>query len=308
MRIGIVDNETGGVIGHDDIVTADTSSTRTEYSGFFSTRDENGIVTITFARPTRLNAMTQGLKRDLIELLTAIQMDDDIKVVIFTGSGTAFCAGDDLGAYHDDDPTTVARIGPGHNSEIGTVTALRVYSQALTMAVRNLDKITIAALNGAAVQTGLSLALACDFRIASTTARLGSATLRFALLPDEGGHYLLLQHLGLARTLDFLVRAKFVTAAEALELGLVTEVIEPDDLMVRAQALASELAAGPQVAMRLLKRAIYAAAETDFATSMNDIALRTGIADHHPDAREGAASFAEKRAPQFNKPTRGHQH
>jgi 2-(1,2-epoxy-1,2-dihydrophenyl)acetyl-CoA isomerase len=297
-----VDDKTGGVVGHDVIVTADTNHSITEYSGFTASHTPDGIVTITFARPARLNAMTQGLKRDLIELLTAIQMDDGVRVVIFTGSGPAFCAGDDLGAYHDDDPTTVARIGPGHNSEIGTVTALRVYSQALTSAVRNLDKITIAALNGAAVQTGLSLALACDFRIASRHAKLGSATLRFGLLPDEGGHYLLLQHLGLARTIDVLLRAKFVTAHEALDLGLVTEVTDPEELMPRALALAAELAAGPQVAMRLLKRAIYAAAETDFATSMNDIALRTGIADHHPDAREGAASFAEKRAPQFNKP------
>jgi 2-(1,2-epoxy-1,2-dihydrophenyl)acetyl-CoA isomerase len=300
-----VDDETGGVVGHDDIVTADTNESITEYSGFRASRSAAGIMTITFDRPARLNAMTQGLKRDLIELLTTVQMDDDVHVVIFTGSGGAFCAGDDLGAYHEDDPTTVARIGPGHNSEIGTVTALRVYSQALTLAVRNLDKITIAALNGAAVQTGLSLALACDFRIASHNAKLGSATLRFGLLPDEGGHYLLLQHLGLARTIDVLLRAKFVSAAEALDLGLVTEVTEPADLMPQAHALATELAAGPQVAMRLLKRAIYAAAETDFMTSMNDIALRTGIVDHHPDAREGAASFAEKRAPQFNKaPTR----
>ena len=303
-----MDGETGGVIGHDVIVTADTSLSITEYSGFRASRSADGIMTITFDRPARLNAMTQGLKRDLIELLTAIQLDDGVHVVIFTGSGTAFCAGDDLGAYHEDDPTTVARIGPGHNSEIGTVTALRVYSQALTLAVRNLDKITIAALNGAAVQTGLSLALACDFRIASDNAKLGSATLRFGLLPDEGGHYLLLQHLGLARTIDFLLRAKFVTAQEALDLGLVTEVTKAADLMSRAHSLATELAAGPQVAMRLLKRAIYSAAETDFTTSMNDIALRTGIADHHPDAREGAASFSEKRAPQFNKPPTRPQH
>lgn len=292
-------------------MTADTAPSSTEeqihaYSGFRVDRSTPGIVTITFDRPARLNAMTQGLKRDLIELLTTIAMDDAVRIVIFTGSGGAFCAGDDLGAYHDDDPVTVPRIGPGHNSEIGTVTALRVYSQALTLAVRNLDKITIAAINGPAVQTGLSLALACDFRIAARGAKLGSATLRFALLPDEGGHYLLLQHLGLARTIDFLLRAKFVTADEALDLGLITEVTEPENLMDAAMALATELAAGPQVAMRLLKRAIYIAAETDFARSMDDIALRTGIADHHSDAREGAASFAEKRAPRFNTPVLRH--
>ena len=93
-----------------------------------------------------------------------------------------------------------------------------------------LDKPTVAALNGVAIQTGLSIALACDFRIASVDARLGGATLRFAFLPDEGGHWLLLQYLGLARATDFLLRKRIVDAAQALELGLVNEVVRHDTL------------------------------------------------------------------------------
>jgi 2-(1,2-epoxy-1,2-dihydrophenyl)acetyl-CoA isomerase len=124
--------------------------------------------------------------------------------------------------------------------------------------------------------------------------------LRFALLPDEGGHWLLVQQLGTARAMEFLLRKRIVDADEALALGLVSEVCAPDELLERALALATELAEGPQVAMRLLKRAIYVAAESDFAHACEDIALRTGITDHHPDAREGARSFREKRAPRFN--------
>ena len=271
-----------------------------EYTGFSVAMGEKGVALVTFDQPDRMNAMTQGLKRDLIELCARAQMSNSVRVVVFTGSGRAFCAGDDMGGYHGPGPTTVAQIGGGHDSGIGTVNGLRVFSQALNLAVRNLDKLTVAAINGFAIQTGLSLALACDFRIASTDARLGSATLRFGLLPDEGGHYLLVQHLGVGRAMDFLMRKKIVGADEALALGLVSEVVAPDELLSRALELATELADGPQVAMRMLKRSLYAAADLTFERALEDIAVRTGITDHHPDAKEGGKSFAEKRTPKFN--------
>lgn len=269
-------------------------------SGFRTETHAPGILVVTLDRPERLNAFTQAMKRDLIELMTAAQMDDAVRVVVFAGSGKAFSAGDDLGRYGDDAPSRVPKLGAGHGTPIGTANALRVYSQALNMAVRSLDKITIAAIGGPAIQTGLSLALACDFRIGSTKARLGSATLRFALLPDEGGHYLLVQHLGLARALDFLMRKRIVDADEALALGLLSEVVADDELTARTMALADEMANGPQVAMRMLKRSVYNAAESSFALALEDIAARTAVTDHHPDAKDGAKSFAEKRPPHFN--------
>jgi 2-(1,2-epoxy-1,2-dihydrophenyl)acetyl-CoA isomerase len=166
--------------------------------------------------------------------------------------------------------------------------------------VRNLDKLSIAAINGVAIQTGLSLALSCDFRIASADARLGSATLRFGLLPDEGGQYLLVQLMGVARTMDFLMRKRIVSADEALELGLVHEVVPGEALMERTMELAREFANGPQVAMRFLKRSIYAAAELSFEQSLDEIASKTAVSDHHPDVREGVQAWREKREPQFN--------
>ncbi|MBF6599733.1 MAG: enoyl-CoA hydratase/isomerase family protein [Dehalococcoidia bacterium] len=173
-------------------------------------------------------------------------------------------------------------------------------SRPLNVALRNFDKLTVAAINGVAIQTGFSLALSCDFRIAAAGARMGSATLRFALMPDEGGQFLLVQLLGVARAMDFLLRNRIVPAEEALALGLIHEVAPPDELQVRAMALARELADGPQLAMRLLKRSIYNAAESSFAQALDDIAARTAISDHHPDAREGVAAFREKRPPKFN--------
>ena len=235
-----------------------------KFTGYEVTLHEPGIARIRFNRPERLNGMSTAIKRNLIETLTQAQMDNRVRVIVFTGTGRAFCAGDDLKAYKDgtgDELSQVPPIPPGHDSDIGTYDALRFISQKLNTTVRDLDKLCIAAVNGLALQSGFSLALACDFRIASRSARLGSATLRFGLLPDEGGQYLLVQLLGVARTMDFLMRKRIVEAGQALEMGLVHEVVDDDALDEHAMTLARELAEGPQVSMRLLKRSIYNAAE-----------------------------------------------
>ena len=273
------------------------------FSGFEVALRDPGIAWITFNTPERLNGMTTAIKRDLIEAVTQAQMDNAVRVVVFTGTGRAFCAGDDLKAYRGADlkgQPLVPPIPPGHDNALGTYNGLRTISQRLNATVRNLDKLTIAAINGIAIQTGFSLALSCDFRIAARTARMGSATLRFGLLPDEGGQYLLVQLLGVAKTMDFLMRKRIVAADEALALGLVGQVVEPDALESTALELASELANGPQVSMRLLKRSVYNAAELSFEQSLDEIAAKTAISDHHPDAREGVAAFREKRPAQFN--------
>ncbi|MCZ6708871.1 MAG: enoyl-CoA hydratase/isomerase family protein [Gammaproteobacteria bacterium] len=273
------------------------------FTGFEITIREPGIAWFRFNTPERLNGMTTAIKRDLIEAVTQAQMDNAVRVVVFTGSGRAFCAGDDLKGYRDaklGGTPLVADIPPGHDSAIGTYDGLRTISQQVNTAIRSLDKLTIAAINGVAIQTGFSLALACDFRIASKSARMGSATLRFGLLPDEGGQYLLVQLLGVAGTLDFLMRKKIVDADEALSIGLVHEVVEHDRLDQAATDLAVELANGPQVSMRLLKRSIYNAAELSWEQSLDEIAAKTAISDHHPDSREGVAAFHDKRVAKFN--------
>jgi 2-(1,2-epoxy-1,2-dihydrophenyl)acetyl-CoA isomerase len=271
------------------------------FDGFSTTVQEPGILAVTFDRPESMNASTIGMKRDLVELLTRAQMDDAVRVLVFTGTGRAFWAGDDMRDYGADTAGSVmGRIGAGHHTPLGTYDGLRTISQSVNVAVRNLDKLTIAAINGFAIQTGFSFALACDFRLAARSARLGSATLRFALLPDEGGQWLLVQHLGVARTVDFLMRKRIVSADEAFELGLVHEVTADVDLADAAMNLARELASGPQVAMRLLKRSIYSAAELSFAQALEDIATKTAISDHHPDAKAGARSFRDKLPPRYN--------
>ena len=274
-----------------------------EFRGFNVAIRDPGIAWFAFSTPERLNGMTAAIKRDLVEAVTQAQMDNAVRVLVFTGTGRAFCAGDDLKGYGSVEvPGTplVPEIGHGHDSGLGTYNGLRTISQRVNTALRSLDKLSIAAINGVAIQTGFSLALACDFRIAARGARMGSATLRFGLLPDEGGQYLLVQLLGVAGAMDFLMRKRIVAADEALRLGLVHEVVAGEALEGAAMDLAVELANGPQVSMRLLKRSIYQAAEMNWEQSLDEIAAKTGISDHHPDAREGVRAFREKRSAKFN--------
>lgn len=274
-----------------------------QFTGFELGIREPGIAWFQFNTPERLNGMTTAIKRDLIEAITQAQMDNRVRVLVFTGTGRAFCAGDDLKAYRGADlpgKPLVGPIPPGHDNALGTYNGLRTVSQQLNTTIRNLDKLTIAAINGVAIQTGFSLALSCDFRIAADSARMGSATLRFGLLPDEGGQYLLVQQMGVSRTLEFLMKKRIVDAGEALDLGLVNEVVPAAELNARAETWAAELANGPQVSMRLLKRSVYNAAELSWNQALDEIAAKTAISDHHPDAREGVSAFHEKRAAKFN--------
>lgn len=274
-----------------------------DFKGFNVAVRSPGIAWIRFTTPERLNGFTASIKRDLVEAVTQAQMDNDVRVVVFTGSGRAFCAGDDLKGYQSTSipgESLTPKIAHGHDNNLGTYNGLRTISQRVNTQVRSLDKLTIAAINGVAIQTGFSLALACDFRIASQGVRMGSATLRFGLLPDEGGQYLLVQLLGVSRAMDFMMRKRIIEAEEALELGLVHEVVPSDQLEDATMALATELAEGPQVSMRLLKRSIYNAAEMSWEQSLDEIAAKTAISDHHPDAREGVRAFHEKRRARFN--------
>jgi 2-(1,2-epoxy-1,2-dihydrophenyl)acetyl-CoA isomerase len=271
------------------------------YCGFETTMSDPGILTVTFNRPESLNASTAPMKRDLVEVLTQAQMEDAVRVVVFTGQGKAFWAGDNLKGYEKDtDDAAMPPIHGGHHNPSGTYNGLRTLSQTVNTAVRHLDKLTIAAINGFAIQTGFSMALACDFRVAARSAQMGSATLRFGLLPDEGGQWLLVQHLGVAKAMDFMMRKRIVDGETAHELGLVHEVVDDDQLMAATMELATELANGPQVAMRMLKRSIHLAAELTWNQSLDEIATKTAITDHLSDAREGGLAFLEKRQPQFN--------
>jgi len=271
------------------------------YQGFGVEISTNGVAIVTFTRPERLNAMSFGMRRDLVEVLTLAQLDDAVRVVVITGSGRGFCAGMYLGQDGAEVPTLAPDRPDARHAPVNLYAQLRLHSQELTRAVRRLDKLTIAAVNGFAIQIGLSLALACDYVLAARSAKLGSATLRMGYQPDEGGHWLLVEHLGVKRALDFVMRQQIVDADEGAAMGLVTEVVDDEALIARALELADELARGPQVAMRLLKRAIYNAEHLTFDQAGEDIAARTAISDFHADAVEGAPAWLRKEHVTFNR-------
>jgi 2-(1,2-epoxy-1,2-dihydrophenyl)acetyl-CoA isomerase len=270
------------------------------YQGFDVETSGPGISVVTFNRPERLNAMGSSTRRDLVEVLRIAQLDDEVRVIVLTGTGRGFVAGVNNKPTGPEDPVIAAPI-PGHGHiPVDLYSRLRLHGQDVPRVIRSVDKMTIAAVNGFAIQLGLSIVLACDFAVAATSARLGSATLRMGWQPDEGGHWLLVEHLGVKRALEFLLRKEIVDAEEAAALGLVNEVVPDGELMARTKELATELAEGPQVAMRLLKRATYNAAALTFDQAGDDIASKTAISDFHLDAKDGAPAFFDRRPAVFN--------
>ena len=158
---------------------------------------------------------------------------------------------------------------------------------------------TIAAVNGAAVAGGLTLALSCDFRIAAESARLGDTSLKFALIPDEGGAYLFPKFMGLERALKMSLFSEVYKASEAKELGLVTEVVSDAELMPTARKWAERLADGPPIAIRITKRMMYKQQTMNLENALEDAALSTIATNDTADVKEGIAAFHEKRKPNF---------
>jgi 2-(1,2-epoxy-1,2-dihydrophenyl)acetyl-CoA isomerase len=271
------------------------------YQGFNVVTDDIGVAVVTLTRPERLNAMSAGTRRDLTEILRMAQLDDDVRVIVLTATGRGFVAGVNNVATEPEDPTLVPPIPVHSDAPIDLYSRLRLHGQDVPRTIRQLDKLTIAAVNGYAIHLGLSIVLACDFAIAARSAQFGSATLRMGWQPDEGGHWLLVERLGVHRTLDFVMRRRIIDADRAAALGLINEAVDDDALMPRAMQLATELARGPQVAMRLLRRAVYTAARLTYDEAGDDIASKTAVSDYHLDAREGGPAFFEKRPAIFNK-------
>jgi len=277
------------------------------YQGFDVRVEGPGIALFTFNKPERLNAMGSGTRRDLVELLSMAQLDDHVRVILLTGTGRGFVAGVNNRPGEPEDPVLGPPVPAHAHVPVDLYGRLVFYGQELPRAIRRLDKLTIAAVNGYAIQLGLSIVLACDFAVAARSAQLGSATLRMGWQPDEGGHWLLVEHLGVKGAMDFLMRKRIVSAEQAQRLGLVNEVVEDDALIERAMELATELANGPQVAMRLLKKAVYNAARLTFDQAGDDIASKTALSDFHLDAREGSTAFFSKQPAHFNKWLRGEE-
>ena len=257
-------------------------------------RPAPAIARITLNRPAAMNAYDFAMTQNLIATIAAFRDDDTAKVLILTGAGTrAFCTGGDIGGSDAGHAARVAATPLGHGRE------MRDGMQAVILALRRLDKPSIAVVRGFAVAGGLALALACDFRLAAQSARLGDTSNKVGLLPDEGGAWLFARAMGRDRALKMVLLSEIYPAAEAERLGLVTEVVADDALAARSLELAAALASRAPLAVRLSKTMIDRADALSLAESMVDAQLAVMIANPSADVREGIAAFFEKRPPKF---------
>ncbi len=253
-----------------------------------------GIARIILNRPASMNAYSFQMTQELLAAIAAFRDDDALRVLILTGAGTrAFCTGGDLGGADPAHAEWVRTAPMGHGRE------MREGMQAVVLALQALDKPSIAMVRGYAVAGGLALALACDFRLAAETARLGDTSNKVGLLPDEGGAWLFPRAMGQDRALKMVLLSEIYPAAEAERLGLVTEVVADDALEARTLEMAAALATRAPLAVRLSKLMIGRAAGLSLAESQADAQMAVMITNPSADVREGVKAFFEKRPPRF---------
>ena len=248
------------------------------------TSRDGAVLTITLNRPDVLNAFNSDMHRGLAAALKEAR-DGGVRAVIVTGAGRGFCVGQDL---------TEFREAPG---DIGS--RLRGNYHPNIRAIRALEKPVIAAVNGAAAGAGMSLACACDLRIAADAATFVPAFINIGLIPDSGGSYFVTRILGPARAFEWLASGRRLTAAEAHAWGLVSEVVEAVALPARAAELAAQLAELPTRGVGMTKRLLDHAVTATLDEQLEREAQLQTAATQTEDFKEGVAAFLEKRPPKF---------
>ena len=245
----------------------------------------NNIATLTMNRPEKLNAFTSQMLWGLVAALDECDAREDVRAVILTGAGRGFCSGGDIDGMGKD------ADGRPH------VTKTRIWEeiQAFPKRAARFDKPLIAAVNGAAIGGGMDLALACDIRMASESARFAETYAKIGLLPGGGGGYFLPRLVGKARALELLWTADLIDAATALEIGLVNHVFPDGELLGEAIKLAARIAAMPPLSIRLIKRTVNQSLETDMATAFDLVSSHIAIARAGHDHPEAIKAFREKR-------------
>lgn len=246
-----------------------------------------GVALVTLDRPHRKNAFTLELIDAWAAALRSCAADPLVGAVVVTGAGDAFCSGIDLEVLDGHDPSPLAR----------KQLIERIHQVAL--ALQDLDKPVIAAVNGIAVGAGLDMALMCDLRLAGASARMGATYVRLGLVPGDGGCYYLPRLVGRAKALELLLTGDLVSAPEALALGMVNHVYEDDRVLDEALTLAARFAAGPRVAQALIKRSVYQCEEMTARSSLELISSHMAIAMNTRDSQEAAAARREGRPPVF---------
>ncbi len=255
---------------------------------------EQGVATITLNKPERLNAFDNEMLTDWADALRRADADREVRAIIITGSGRGFCSGMNVAAEAAGDGVlrTQATVAQRRHS-------LRDRVHPIPRTLIQLEKPYIAAINGAAAGAGMDMATMADVRFASTTARVGMTYVRMGLIPGDGGCYTLPRIVGTQRALDMIWTGKMFTAQEALDMGYLMAIYEPEELMPKVTEYARRIASGPATAIQLAKKLVYRSANLPFDEHLDMAQMAMFIAQSTDDAREGPKAFMEKREPQF---------
>jgi 2-(1,2-epoxy-1,2-dihydrophenyl)acetyl-CoA isomerase len=251
---------------------------------------QNGVRTLTLNRPERLNALNDHLRSMIERALTEASVDDDVRVVVITGKGRAFCTGLDLADLDRRNQSGITRHG--RLDDLGWVGR-----QAL--GIVHCDKPVIAAINGVAAGAGFALALACDLRFMSESARVTAGYIRRGLSPDAGMSYFLPRLVGHTRAAEMIFTGREVYPDEAQRIGLVNDVFPDEEFHERVMAFATQLASGPPIAQTLSKRLLAKSLETDLVTLLKQEYASIKFCFGTHDVKEGIDAFLEKRNPEF---------
>jgi len=249
------------------------------------TSRDGAVLTITLNRPDVLNAFNAAMHEALGATL-AEAGDASVRAVVLTGAGRGFCVGQDLTEFRESAGDIGDRLRSNYHPNV--------------LAIRRLEKPVIAAVNGAAAGAGLSFACACDLRIAADSASFVPAFINIGLVPDSGGTYFIAHLLGYARSFEWMTSGRKLSAAEAHQWGLVSEVVEADRLAERAAEVASEYAARPTRGVGMTKRLFGQAFENALEEQLELEADLQTAATQTNDFKEGVAAFLEKRDPEFS--------
>ena len=262
-------------------------------SDFLLCEQDQGVAVVTMNRPQERNALTEEHQMlEFVELCARIRRDSSVRVLVLTGAGSAFSAGGNLKNMRDK-----KGFSAGLPADIRD--AYRNGIQQIPLALYELDVPTIAAVNGPAIGAGLDLACMCDIRIASSAASFASSFVKLGIVPGDGGAWLLSRTIGLPKSMELMLTGDTIDASRALELGLVSRVVEPADLMPQALGLASRIAANPWRTVRLTKRLLRESGAMSLATSLEMAAAYQALAHYTPDHDEAVLAFLEKRKPEF---------
>lgn len=249
------------------------------------------VATITFNAPDRMNTISGPMLNQLTQRLLDANQDRDVRCVILTGRGRAFCAGLDLRP----EKGGVAGLGSGATT-VSTTLDLRNTPPTVLF---EMEKPVIAAINGGAAGYGMDTALGCDIRIMGRSGKLAAAFTKRGLVPESGGTWFLPRLLGWSKAAELIFTGRTLNAEEAVEWGLATEVVEDADLMDRANALAREIAGNAPLAVQAAKRMMRMGLNEPFAEHVHHVFLQLLPLMRTEDLKEGMTSFMEKRPPVF---------